>query len=62
MENINYLRALISLVENDLDDEVRVKALTAISSESQICCNQFIHYIYINKISCLIFKLLRSCS
>ncbi|KAE9534087.1 hypothetical protein AGLY_008823 [Aphis glycines] len=32
MENINYLRALISLVENDLDDEVRVKALTAISS------------------------------
>lgn len=32
MENINYLRALISLVENDLDDEVRIKALTAISS------------------------------
>ncbi|XP_015371594.1 PREDICTED: uncharacterized protein LOC107167177 [Diuraphis noxia] len=32
MENPNYLKALISMVENDLNDEVRVKALAAISS------------------------------
>ncbi|XP_060845081.1 uncharacterized protein LOC132924671 [Rhopalosiphum padi] len=32
MENTNYLKALISMVENDNDDEVRVKALAAISS------------------------------
>jgi len=34
MENTNYLKALMSIVENDLNDEVRVKALSAISSES----------------------------
>lgn len=38
MENTNYLKALISMVENDPNDEVRIKALSAISSESQICC------------------------
>jgi len=43
MENPNYLKALMSMVENDLNDEVRVKALAAISSESQIFCNQLIY-------------------
>lgn len=56
MENPNYPRALISMVENDLNDEVRVKALAAISSESQIRCN---HSILID-FNCLIFKNSRS--
>lgn len=45
MENPNYLKALISMVENDLDDEVRIKALAAISSlirENNVVFWQFI--------------------
>lgn len=34
MENPIYIRMLISLVEQDVQDEVRVKAFHAISSES----------------------------
>jgi len=41
MENTKYPKALISMVENDPNDEVRIKALAAISSESQIRCNQY---------------------
>jgi len=59
MENPNYLKALISMVENDLNDKVRVKALAAISSESQILCNQFTLSI-LTDFNCLIFKNLRS--
>jgi len=43
MENTDRLKELMSMVENDNNDEVRVKALVAITSESQIYCNQFNH-------------------
>jgi len=61
MENTNYLKALISMVENDLNDEVRIKALAAISSESQICCNQYnCNLLILTNFNCLMLKMLRS--
>jgi len=50
MENTNCfkLQVLMYMVENDNDDEVRVKALIAIYSESLlICCDQFNNCILI---------------
>lgn len=38
MENPAYLSTVMSLVENDPNEEVRIKALGAVSSELQIIC------------------------
>jgi hypothetical protein len=43
MENTDCLKELMSMVKNDNNDEVRVIALAAITSESQIYCDQFNH-------------------